>query len=126
MYHSSGRNFHCADDCSCRNVAEVESLQHKFYELQHKQEKLERALATARPLREEFRTPTKESRHREVPTMQLETPSFDLEFDTDNDEDFPEQPGNGGVGLKSRLTGNVLEVTPPKTTTFSYQPPFHT
>ena len=68
MYHFSGRTFHCAADCSCRNVAEVESLQHKFYDLQHKQEKLERALAMARPLTEEFQTPTKESRHRKVPT----------------------------------------------------------
>ena len=51
--------------------------------------------------------------------MQFKTPSFNLEFDTDEDQDFPQQPGNGGVRLKGLWTGNVLEVTSPKTTLFS-------
>ena len=95
MYHSCGRNFHCADDCSGRNLADVDSLQHKFYDVQQKQEKLERALATARPLTKEFWTPKKEARHRKAPTVQFESPSFDLKFDKDKDADFPQQLSSG-------------------------------
>ena len=51
--------------------------------------------------------------------MQFKTPSFDLEFDTDQDQDVPQQPRKRGVRLKSVWTGNILEVTPPKSTLFS-------